>query len=883
MILVARVVVAVISLLGSGGGGGVPPLQPATYSSPSEEWILQVDPTERTGPCPADYVMTRSGQHVWSKRLPYTLTDARIDDQGYAAGCADDRVDSGPSPCGLLRIVALAPAGEILVQETWPLEAGRVHYVRNLVSDPQHHAVFFRLLVERDDGTFEEWRRLDLRSGEVHGFRPHERCGLDPERDPDVLDLCPIAGTDLLAACWSVKGDAGSSWADDMLLTVVGPDGRPLASSKFPAEIVEHVGRDDPPTILPGQCAGAFGVWLRRSGVRADFSWTHAPGTTECLLQELSREPYAAPPDPALEDPDAETIELSLLERVELQAGREPALGPICSLKAFGFAGPGRLQAVRLDERQGWVFACLILDEEGNVLLERRLAPLGGDSNTRRNWWPLGKGRWLVAPDRYDEAWSLDAFLIDSSTGESTPNQCAGLNKVVAVSASQDGGYVALGAVFGSGKAIARYDASGARLWLTSLEGVPDDPTNLDSADDVAVSRSGVVAVVDPWKDALGLFGSDGKFIARLKLNELWDHDPIYVAHIEPDGEAGFLVFEDPGTPVVHRIGLDGRIRSSFVPRHPDGSRDRWLAEYLQCAADGSLWTSDRNALLRLDQQGLADRVLGRARIAEALQDPGESIVDPLGRIAIQDEDTRAVHVFDQQGAQLFVAKPLPGDFEGSFSERDVLGSFDGRLLVRSEAFGGAWLGFDEQGQRLGPIDLGGSSRFECDAVAFAPEPGHYWVHGAPQRDVAVLRDTEKRELARTERRSDRRWFEELRRLSTDASGQLAVLEDLPYSGGGSAVSWFDPRGRPLGQRTICRSVQGNVMASSEGWIAVASYNAPTVWLCRKADAHLMRWIPPDAALENWARHLGFSPDGRELWLVQASARALWRFALPLP
>ena len=63
-------------------------LNPKTYKSPSGEYELRVDPSTIYGPGEGSYRMTRKGAEIWAKKLPFTLWDAGVTDDGTTAGYA---------------------------------------------------------------------------------------------------------------------------------------------------------------------------------------------------------------------------------------------------------------------------------------------------------------------------------------------------------------------------------------------------------------------------------------------------------------------------------------------------------------------------------------------------------------------------------------------------------------------------------------------------------------------------------------------------------------------------------------------------------------------------------------------------------------------------
>lgn len=87
-----------------------PLVQPATYTSPSGEWQLSVDPTQRSGAGAARYRMTRNGVEVWTGEKPFTLFQAGVDDRGFVGGvtCAN-----GVSVYGAYLFPLLDPTGAV--------------------------------------------------------------------------------------------------------------------------------------------------------------------------------------------------------------------------------------------------------------------------------------------------------------------------------------------------------------------------------------------------------------------------------------------------------------------------------------------------------------------------------------------------------------------------------------------------------------------------------------------------------------------------------------------------------------------------------------------------------------------------------------------------
>ena len=90
-------------------------------------------------------------------------------------------------------------------------------------------------------------------------------------------------------------------------------------------------------------------------------------------------------------------------------------------------------------------------------------------------------------------------------------------------------------------------------------------------------------------------------------------------------------------------------------------------------------------------------------------------------------------------------------------------------------------------------------------------------------------------------------------------------------------MSLFSSNATPIGQITLSNTHEGDSIAYSGGWVAVSSSEANAVWLVQTSTGRLLRLAQP----EGWLAALGFSPDGRELWLVMPQDQTLLKYALP--
>src|SRR5262245_8317809 len=78
--------VAMLAASALASDGPAPILNPRTYTSPSGQFKLEVDPSTMYGQGEGSYRVTRDGKPVWSATHPFTLWEAEITDDGTVAG-----------------------------------------------------------------------------------------------------------------------------------------------------------------------------------------------------------------------------------------------------------------------------------------------------------------------------------------------------------------------------------------------------------------------------------------------------------------------------------------------------------------------------------------------------------------------------------------------------------------------------------------------------------------------------------------------------------------------------------------------------------------------------------------------------------------------------
>lgn len=101
-----------------GSRGPEEPVQPTEYRSASGEFSIFVDPTDLVGRGPADYVLRKRGEVVWTGRRDFTLYDATVTDDGKVIGYAyTTGLDPRFNDLGEFKVVMFGQDGQALIEE----------------------------------------------------------------------------------------------------------------------------------------------------------------------------------------------------------------------------------------------------------------------------------------------------------------------------------------------------------------------------------------------------------------------------------------------------------------------------------------------------------------------------------------------------------------------------------------------------------------------------------------------------------------------------------------------------------------------------------------------------------------------------------------------
>jgi hypothetical protein len=866
-------------------------LHPKAYSSPDGSHRLDVDPTDRLGRGPGKHRLSRGSAEVWSKELPFTLWNAVVADSGHCAGYAYTAGEDDPRAEGDFVVTVLSPQGEtLLVERTKRSESRFLHSSSNPIALGMHLQPELDLLVVRIDDedvnqASEEWCVYRLSTGErLSRVRPKESFE-EPEALNWCLDARAVPGTPLTLAQW-YRFDSGGAGEESRIgarFLLLDGNLRLVWSLELPDDysfpqdlqarglLLDEIKKHG--CILPTGAPRRFEIRHVRAGSRVTYEVMEDASTPAgWRVREVERAVYE-PPRPRA-TPSAADVRLRQIATAALTVPRAPR-GPIRDVLAFHVGDEERIRFVRREQRDRG-FSLVSIDPEG--LVESELAVEVPDPGSAGNleWFPLDERRWLAVHSPWEVDQEARAWRVDADTGEVNALEgwrCPSVERVVPL---RGGGFAALATYrtsYTHTDALIAFEDDGSRRWEV-LETYGED-SRLFSPSDLAVLPDGRLAVVESVGERLRLFRPDGELASQVDLKAAWNVEDLYPSYVIAAPDGTMLVYDSE---VWRRIRPSGEVIETFELRRFDGSTEVGRFDRLYCSPSGALWTTDGRVFLRFGRDGVVDRSLGPQADASELNEPGQAFLDGRGRIAIEDQRTHALHVFDASGARLFVCRPDATDFDGNFSAESVLGLSDGNLLIHLG--GDRYLRFSATGQRLERLALGGSHAAPIDGGR-----GGYWVIPTRWRRTAVQRVGSDGSMGvRLERLEDRRWFEDVIAIGAASDGALAVLEAagspltkrarylVLYSPSGSAIQTVE-----LAEAPSLRYARG--IALGRNWVVLSSYH-PEAYLVSMGSTRVSRFeCSASNAESSWA--FGLSPDESELWAVESDPPTLHRYALP--
>ena len=840
------------------------PVQPAEYVSPGETCRLHVSSSHRNGEGPARYRMTCRGAVSWEAERPYTLLVAQVSDEGWVGGYAytfgDPQWLAYDTP-GIveqkvrhtLQLIAFDPQGRDRIldnhdvqikDDRWFGFIGVEPIVRGVLLHATDDRVIFRLYgADRQ----EDWAPFRLSDGRAFPHvRPRSDSREPPDKVPESVDDARVVPETPLTVVQFERGNTPWSTSRFALLDATG-------AVKWTLDDPDP-SRHFAPAIVPSSQAGTFDLRLRDGAQRVALRVV--PDVTKpgaWMVHESAHRAWKPPALPLPPDPFAALPRLQARPVGTIVLGGEtpPPFPHIRGVRAFEIDDRGRFGFIRQDGLAGRVF--VLVGPDGALLREVSLPAFAGEADVATAW--SGGELWIVVAAAEHE--NARAVLVDVAAGETReltlPDERASL-----MGGRRGRGFAIVGrAAVASIEDLPRilfYDAGGTLHKTVPLASYVRIEGGVELPDGRwLVQGSGDLLLFDP---------ENASFV---NLRDTWKSSPFGPTQLAADSEGGILVKDRDGDLLLRRLGTDGSVRATLTPRRTDGRAvDPWWSPQLD--SQGRLWVADGDSLLRLDDDGRVEEILGAEAAGPSLGRIVDARVDGSGRIHALDARTAAVHSFDASGLVTGVCghtRP-PGEFP-----------FVVKLLVG--ASGEVWSPDDV---RRTPSHLvscdGGSRRVWPDkSEPLYPRPdGSFWAKGF--MELRLVSEGGSRGIQRS---SDGRWLEELAATAMAPDGAVAV-ESQPHVWPGTPVArtleLYDRYGVP--QRTIAlpEACPGRLFA----------YDG----------AHLFLWAPGEVRVLDVEGHplqriavraseghelLPQVAPGEEIWLVDPHTRRVHRFARP--
>jgi hypothetical protein len=621
-----------------------------------------------------------------------------------------------------------------------------------------------------------------------------------------------------------------------------------LESQEGGESLIEQIRADGP--ILAVRSPGGFDLRLVAENARVQFvAEADANSPSGWTIRETEREAYFAPVGTLEPMVVPIVLEPSGTSSLGSEQSRPQAIRDII---AYAFAPDSSIRFVRDD---GTHVTLVQLDRAGHVQAEAEVTL--PDGMKCHGAWAAQNGQgWLCALpiEGIDER--LEVLRLDATDRSAKPLGTFGGDILSELAATPDGGFVLLDI---SNTRLVCYDATGRERWEVE-EGYPD-PTKLFSPEDVAATTDGRVAVLDNIRNSVQVFSSAGVFQESIDLVQVLGQKPNYLSSIEPDQGEGLLLKDFEGEPPLWRLSGSYALVGQLSPKDPDGLTAGDLERHTRIAPDGSIWSTDARIFAELDATGRVRHILGESAVVEDLHEPGTVRIDSQGRIAVQDDRTACVHVFDQSGQRIWIGKAIAEDVPFADSIRRIAMAADDSLFVEMEYHNGAYLAFEPDGRRRGSRDFGAS------LVTCIPSSSDCWA----VRDEHLVRlGPTGNVLDEIARRPDHKHFVEIEDIAVAPNGEVAALD-------GADLLLYEADGKAIGVHRLPDTYSN--LAYSGRWVAVSDWSAEVLLVDTKVGALFKFAVPNEGKRPDC--HYGFSPSGSELWVVQRSPLLMRRFLLP--
>lgn len=877
-------------------------LDPQTLRSPSGEFELLIMPSDPNGQGPGTYQMKRGETVVWTGKRSLTLREARVLDDGRAVGYAYEGGVRSPGHHGVrytgLTVVMFDASGEFQLRDPasehgWGRDPSDMSHsdspaVSGMVVDVENDRFILRVHPRpfRQSGG---WWTYRLSTGEKLGDvlpRPSKEGGIQLIRE---FSAEHVPGTPFTLVHWYVQKYGRPQVRRGALLALLDAEYTPVWEYELPQEYDAFDEKQYWYQLFRSQvgqakvAARAFSFLSNGESARLDFAVVADPEAPLGLsVEEVRRtgKEFLAPFNEEVVV-SSETrqawpkLTLKSVGEITLQVP-QVATVPVAVVRDFQLDAQGNLGLVGKDEFDQLQF--VLLNQDGGELAKHELTgPEFGPGGTFKQA-PGRGGAWLLIRNTFNDESPVFAWWIDPSAGTTRRIEDFVSARVETLEPTPHGGFLLLVShrlEYTSQDEIRCYDADLKLLWSRREPGY-----GRGFSFKAATPRAsgGAVALVNSGRKLVYL-DAHGRDELVVELDDVLGERLNYATGLTLDWKGGLVLRDFRGKPPVYRLSASRAVLAKFQPRFDDG-RTFSIVGGVRCAPDGRLWTSDGHALLRLDETGVVDFVVGRRPDQISLESINAMTVDRKGQIYAVDERTSDVFVFSREGKSLGVWRPDPTDFPERGWRGTITVDHEGVVAYQNGARLGdgenrGYLRFSSSGERLGFE----ARRFTAKAETWLEHPStpKRWTLG---RKEIYLSDSEGELLRKIRRRPDGTWLRNIRTGAVAPDGSLAVASNsiAPEATNPMVVSIYDADGDGLGTWTLPDGIHVSSLAFHGKTIALAT------------DANLLLYDVMDGPVGDFQLRLPggmpgwwkvfFSPEGNEVWLRNGDEKVLRRYLL---
>lgn len=868
-------------------------IHPRVIASESGEYSLKLDPSDLNARFHANYTLSHNDQPLWTKELPFTLLEAAVTKTGHIVGYAYTHGEEGfgkdhDTGNGDFVVAIIDRDGKPLLVDKHEREDSRFFHsdpdptAKGMVVDEANDRLIVRVRNPDLNIREEAWWPYKISSGKALPITSPTLLS-KTKADPSPIHVRTVKGTNLyLVQWWLVRFPEGSIGTMFSLHEENGvevwsmslPNDYTLPNEDEQSALQKQIWADG--AILANPPPKTFSLHFYADKARVNFE-VGQDKKGEWSVQEKSREAFRNNKSnpPALDQPAQSLLPKkheAIYQSIELKPFKAKQTHPIRNIHSgFDFDSDGNIGFVRHESGSEGKF--LLVDTVGKVLTT---IPLAVEPEKGSNWDGVafvGENRFILTLSGRGVEAEAKAWKIDTNKKSLTRLTEFKSPAVECIAGGADGSFVVLAcerSKYTMTDSVSKHDSNGRRLW-TIPESYEDFPRALFSPESLCVSDTGEVLVLDNIKKKVQVFHADGTYSRVIDLEEQWGREPNYPTEIASAPDHGLLVYDFQGSPSMVMMRASGAPRLSFDARFPMNGPGVVPHSEPKMDAEGRVWMSDGDNILRLDADGIVDRVLGEVADSETMGEVASVAIDREGNIAALSRRTSVVHLFDRNGVfqRAYMDEPARG-----FAIDPVHFGENGDFYIKANE--------EYEASKVIRFSSDGVQREELQFAYGRVQP--FGITGSflseDRSSVSIIKSNG--ELVRKiERQPDGNWLEDVDGIKVARNGEFAVLTThfnsvpkLPNS-----INLFSATGDPI--RTLAfPNLQRFAGFDFEGETIVVCSPKAIVVYDSQGKAKVSLDYPGKKKEGSW--QVTLTKAGRELVLVDGNApHSIFRVELP--